>query len=522
MLYLAFLFTNYSNAQVLDPTQVYTTDNIVQQTTTSGYTPWVNGVYQDNLTCWTWGNPGYCGPNPIVRPGNNINFSFGYTDLYQVQAIASVLPNSGSGLRVNGFNFSFTAKNGNGWDNGQQDYLNAYVKFYGSDKSLVENYYYNLNYKFNWTNFYFSETFKTPYATKDLSNVQYGFIGGDSNYWAGPYGPEVTNVSLSLKYSVDTCAVDPMSSPSCPGYYDTITKLATPPPEPAIETPTTAIANTAPTITDISTAPVNTNTTVTTSTTPVATSTPTSQPAKAGEVQQSGSSKSSTVSLSSILNIVNNEKSRIGALENSVVQNAIDTAAKQADKAKSDAESVALTLATQATTAGSASGLLSTLNIGNPSLNQNQQNSSTVVTPQTSNLSTISFGNSSLQNKTDTVNVQQVDIPKTETLQLTGVSPIKDYLEEKPSPFQQETNKSSTTSTVNKTVQDNQLAGAASIQAMAIQPLGFNQYTIGLVDAQFYQSKEIYRNQRVIDNAKALRQLSSDRLHQELVELQYK
>ena len=35
-----------------------------------------------------------------------------------MQAIASVLPNTGSGLRVNGYNFGFTAKNGNGWDDG--------------------------------------------------------------------------------------------------------------------------------------------------------------------------------------------------------------------------------------------------------------------------------------------------------------------------------------------------------------------------------------------------------------------
>ena len=111
-----------SNAQQLVPGTEYNTGNIVQPTVSgTNSTPWVNGVYQDSLTCWRWGDPGYCGPNPIVRPGNNINFSFGYTDLHQVQNIANVLPNSGSGLRVNGWHFSFTAKNGNGWDNGQTD-----------------------------------------------------------------------------------------------------------------------------------------------------------------------------------------------------------------------------------------------------------------------------------------------------------------------------------------------------------------------------------------------------------------
>ena len=124
-------------AGTLDPTQVYTTGNIVQPTVAgTGQTPWVNGVYQDQLTCWAWGNPGYCGPNAIVRPGNYINFSYGLTDLYQVQSIANVLPTTG--LRVNGYNFGFTAKNGNGWDDGRQDYLTAYVSFYGTDGKVKD------------------------------------------------------------------------------------------------------------------------------------------------------------------------------------------------------------------------------------------------------------------------------------------------------------------------------------------------------------------------------------------------
>jgi len=198
--------------------------------TVSGSTPWVNGVYQDSLTCWAWGDPGYCGPNPIVRPGNNINFSYGTTDLYQSQYIAGLLPNSGTGLVVNGFNFSFMAKNGNGWDDGRIDALNAYVQFYGSNFSLLKNYNYNLNYNFNWTNFNFSESFSSPLSTSQLSTVRYGFVGRDNNFWAGPYGPEISDVSFSLKYSVDPCSVNILSSPSCPGYLTELAKLSPPQP----------------------------------------------------------------------------------------------------------------------------------------------------------------------------------------------------------------------------------------------------------------------------------------------------
>ncbi len=221
MLFLASLCSQYSNAQVLDPTQEYTTGNIVQQTISgSGTTPWINGVYQDNLTCWGGGQPGYCGPNAIVRPGNNINFSYGTTDLYQLQAIANVLPNSGTGLKVNGFTFGFTAKNGNGWDDGRVDYLTAYTSFYKADGTIAQSYNYNLNYKFDWTNFSFSETFATPYSASSLSNVRYGFVGRDNNFWAGPYGPEVNNVSFSLRYSVDQCSLNPLYSTTCPGYAE--------------------------------------------------------------------------------------------------------------------------------------------------------------------------------------------------------------------------------------------------------------------------------------------------------------
>lgn len=217
-LFLVLLFTSYSNAQQLD----YTTGNIVQQTISgSGTTPWVNGVYQDNLTCWAWGNPGYCGPNAIVRPGNSINFSYGSTYLYQQQKVSNLVPTNA--LNIIGYQFGFTAKNGNGWDDGRVDQLTALVRFWdasggrGSNNLLYGNSY-NLNYKFNWTTFDYNQTLPTPLPVKSVGQVQYGFIGMDNNGWAGPYGPEVYNVSFRLKYSVDPCATNPAYSPNCAGF----------------------------------------------------------------------------------------------------------------------------------------------------------------------------------------------------------------------------------------------------------------------------------------------------------------
>jgi hypothetical protein len=79
--------------------------------------------------------------------------------------------------------------------------------------------------------------------------------------------------------------------------------------------------------------------------------------------------------------------------------------------------------------------------------------------------------------------------------------------------------------TVKKDVQNNELAGGVDLAKMAIQPVGFNDYLgLALTDAAFYGPKEVYQNQRVVDNARAQRLLqgASDRLHQEMINSQYK
>jgi hypothetical protein len=154
-----------------------------------------------------------------------INFSYGQTDLNQIININRALAIGGSGVQLSGFNFGFQAKNGNGWDNGQQDYLDAYVKFYGANGSVAASYDYGqyTNQRYNWTQFNFSETFANPIAATNYSNAQVGFIGRDTNGWAGPYGPEIQNVSFSLKYRVDPCSLNPAYSPSCAGFNNIVT-----------------------------------------------------------------------------------------------------------------------------------------------------------------------------------------------------------------------------------------------------------------------------------------------------------
>jgi hypothetical protein len=78
-------------------------------------------------------------------------------------------------------------------------------------------------------------------------------------------------------------------------------------------------------------------------------------------------------------------------------------------------------------------------------------------------------------------------------------------------------------SQVNKNAANNDLAGGVSIDSIAVVPQGFTTYaSLVLRDAAFYAPKEIYRGQRNVDNARALRQLGQDAKHQEMVDQQYR
>jgi hypothetical protein len=207
------------------------TSNIVTST-------WNNGYSVPELTCWgdARGSTN-CSPGgiPYVRPDGSINFSYSFTELYQAKAMADVLPYSGSGLMVTGFQFNWMSKNGNYWDDARQDQLSAYVQMYSKTGKWIESQSYNLNYIHEWTNFSWTGTFSKERRGSDLGTILYGFAGKDNNYWLGPYGPEIINVSFQLRYQPDPCVVNPLHSTECLGFMRAITISAT--------TSTEALAN---------------------------------------------------------------------------------------------------------------------------------------------------------------------------------------------------------------------------------------------------------------------------------------
>ena len=504
-----FLFTSFSsNAQVLDPTQTYTTGNIVLPSNNSS--SWVNGVYQSTLTCWAWGDPGYCGPNPIVRPGNNINFSYGLTDLYQVQAISNVLPNSGTGLIVKGYNFSFAAKNGNGWDNGGLDTLNAYVSFYDSNGNVAFNKNYNLNYIFNWTNFNYSETFTSPLATSNLSNVRYGFIGRDNNFWAGPYGPEIYNISFGLKYSVDPCTVNVLSSPSCPGYLEAIASYSATTPMTlgsvtVSTTPISTASDVQPTTISVDAGGVQVSTTGT-----ISAPDNIPQSVKESQKQESEERNKTTPNMSLIMNVVRQVQANDRAIQSAAVSNALQEV------------STAIANAQEQTN-------MAISNIQRNNDAQQQQSISSSSTSVVNSSTPTGRVDYSLMNNETTVTASMTfrnefrDIP-VEQVQQSNLNandnPVNMAMQQRLPLDNSRTEQR--TETVKTNVQPNELAGNIDISSMAVMPPGFSAYlNLALKDGQLYKPDEIYKNQVTVDNVRALRQLSSDRLHKQMVDQQY-
>ena len=220
--FIVFLIIIFCGWVIVAHSQVSNTGNLVDST-------WTNGYSVPELTCWGDARGSVnCSPGgtPYVRPSGAINFSYSFTELHQAKAMADVLPYSGVGLMVTGFQFNWMSKNGNYWDDARQDQLSAYVQMYSKGGQWIEAQSYNLNYIHDWTNFAWTGTFTKERRGEDLGTILYGFAGKDNNYWLGPYGPEIMNVSFSLRYQPDPCVVNPLHSTDCPGFLKAIASPA--------------------------------------------------------------------------------------------------------------------------------------------------------------------------------------------------------------------------------------------------------------------------------------------------------
>lgn len=529
---------------------------------------WQNaGTIGQPLTCWAGGDPGYCGPLPRVAAGgignNNINFSYGLTDLYQVVSVKNALPNTGTGLQVNGFNFSFMAKNGNGWDDARQDYLTAYVNFYDNTNSKsVANYYYDLNAQYNWTYFNFDKTFDRAYAVPTLGNVQYGFVGRDNNYWVGPYGPEISSVSFGLKYSVDPCANNQLYSPSCSGYLDALSKITAPatsvaqvdysqPPPPPPPPPEAAPPPPGPPPPGQNGPPPPPGAPPPPQGGPAPQSGPAPRESAAGSptVAAVQSDKATAVGpgLGFALNLIAKNSEREKAIAQQAVTTSIAEAQAAGDKAQATATSTAsaAVVASSASTdtAFSGSGIqvsTSTARLGTLS-SVSSQTSGGIVLQAAQNVASTStqqqVGSLQLQapaaietlQSSQNFGIFEVQVSRAQEPELAQQT--TSFLVDRNNPLREiitptvvpQAQQEQAAAPVNRTAQNSEVAVGVVLERMAVVPNNYASYTnFVLPDAKFYESKPLYANQRVVDNVRVLRGLGSDQKHQDLVNLQYK
>lgn len=524
--------------------------------------------------------------------------------------IATALSNSGSGLALHGFRYGFS------YELGPQkcSFVDLFGLCFGDLLDNAAQVGVGITDKQN--SILYSNLHTVTGSNKSgSSDYMYLFpqstntsLMGDFQFEARMYGSgRVYNMYSKLIVTPDPCTTNPYSSSSCSGFTEAINKAAgtnstdyatTGYTEPASVTAGTASATaiaytTTPSGTNVEVVP--TSTTVSSSGTSVtfgaAVSTPTSTTAaasgtqtKAGEVTDSAKSAQPTtassssgggVSLSTILNIVANEQSRIGNVERSVVQQAVEQAVKESEKTQKDAERVAGQAQQQSIASSTQSSQSSATTMFSLSVQagpvqagiQQQQNVGTFqqgvginffssgmasgigtsASPQdqsqtnlfrsepvrqevfsvraaesisTTNAPSVSY---SLAPTARLSQSTEIDLPRQDLPRLGGSRPLIEEIGSN-RPNVQTAPASTSSDTVKKDVANNELAGGVDIAMIARQPANFAQYNVGLQDSVFYAPKEIYRNQRTVDNARVLRGLmsGSDRLHQEMVDQQYK
>jgi hypothetical protein len=244
-----------------------------------------------------------------------------------------------------------------------------------------------------------------------------------------------------------------------------------------------------------------------------------------------GGGAKSNVSTSQVLSMISGN----AAKENNIAMSAANTATAQAIEAGNqttrDAEATASTSATQSSsasqtnisnqtsvlvgvanfTSGGGIKLPGMLNLGHTT-NSAESDSSA---PSAAGAST------TFNLRQELAKLSEVEIPELqEELKTNGLNPrltTSTNIPAQIAPGEQRTD------TVKKNTPDSSVAGDISIAAMATQPAGYSAYSATMPDASFYAPKEIYRNQKVVDNQRLMRGLTrgSDSLHEQMMEQQY-
>lgn len=514
--------------------------------------------------------------NLVPNPGAVATWGSGINNSY---AINSAFRQAGTGLQVHGFEYGFYASAGDYcafeliwcFDN-RKPSAQVNVNITNSSGSSLHSNQYNIsNQQGNFSNRYlFSQS------------QQLGNLGTFSMTAGTADNAVVSNMYSRAIYTPDLCMRSPSSSPACPGYVAATSSPTSTPPtvdSTSISPTATAVTQTSPTsapvtstsMTEVSpvastSAPQTSSpsTSATTSASTSSASTANNSQSRPGEVAVSGSSSQtssssqSTMSVGQLLSIVRAEQNRVSRLETSTAAAAVEQATRESEKATAEAQTTAATQQAAVVAANDAAvsaivsaattptqQLGSGLQVSSATANSfavaavrdpvfgsqmpTQQNQVTVSTFG-SIAPTVSSGSSESQvlsfnrrQEIEEIVNQQTADSGSNNMAFSATNPLNNYVNPPTAPA--EAAPASTGPVVNRNVQPNSAAGGRDIAVIATAPPGFDAYTAGTVpDGAFYAPREIYRNQRTVDNARAQRALSggSDRLHREMVDQQYR
>ena len=165
------------------------------------------------------------GNGPAFNAATN-TLIFGYTTATTTQSISAeayaiqhALNLSNSGIKIQGYNYSWKINN----SGEQSGTLTGQVSLMRGTTALET---YNYNYNAATSGFELktgAQNFANEYSLLASDSMRLSFTGKDNRFWAGYYGPQVREPSITMNYTVDYCALNPLYSPSCSGYNAVLT-----------------------------------------------------------------------------------------------------------------------------------------------------------------------------------------------------------------------------------------------------------------------------------------------------------
>lgn len=456
-------------------------------------------------------------PNQVPYPNDYAAWGSIINNSYAIQAALSA---GDTGLKVHGFDWGYRVHSNEPycafWFLGCFDPRDPLVRTNVSITSNTGASLYSVTRDYNDINGYqnFNYSYRFP-TSRNLGNL------GNFNFTGQTWdNASIDSMYSRIVYTPDTCMKDPTSSPTCPGYSVAIagkinTTSTTSDPITTVTEP--IVTNNSPVATAIQSAPIQT--TVIPESTSIAS-------VSQSSTTQSGSNSSSgnRVSLSTILNIVGAEQSRISSVERSVVDASVQQALRDAERTTQQAERTAAQ-STSDSISMSITGVRAQTSTEQQMASQSSGGGLNFLSASSGLLSPSGTNSTGLRVDSSREQTAQTEEIKTESaISFSGFSAVNALKnEDRKSELDQQATQ--VTSTVRSNVQNNELAGGIGIETLAANTFDFNSYlNKQLVDARFYKTEEIYKNNQPVDNRRLLRLLNgaSDRLHQEMVDEQYR